>query len=213
MVDDYIDNFFPFVISTKDDDIGVTYIASECLRKSFYEMTIEREYTPELEDRLLTGKLFHLIPVGLEFKEVSVRWNGIIGVVDDYGKVDGEWVIVDKKFGNYRQDKDEPNPHHVRQVEYYKALFEKVGYPVDRGYLLYFNPYKPGFEPFVFEVKMRETEEIVEEMIERRDILRSAVKGDLFLPEPKYSWLCRYCEFSYLCLTNVREVKKDGETN
>ena len=185
-----------------EDVVSVTDIAAECLRVSYFNKKYGQRLSLEKTNVLFLGKALHQLPL-LDKRELVLGWNGIVGVIDDYGELEMNgrkyYVLIDKKFGEYNLSrKTKANEHHIRQVLYYSVLLRENGFPVDKIFIMYVNPHERNGMPVFIEVKQPLYEAIKSEMLERRKILVRALRDGV--PPPRnIGWMCRYCEWVQEC--------------
>jgi len=179
------------------EGIHVTHICYECLRRAYF--TITRGEVTDLEGalRMWIGKKLHETPLTENGHEMDIEAFGVRGRIDEYGRFNGKWVVIDKK--TCREIPSQPRPHHITQLEYYRAMLHEHGQPVDYGVILYINVDNVRVKPYVIEFT-RDVEEVKREMKERRERLEKALKTGV-LPPRNVSWLCRYCPWCNLCFT------------
>lgn len=187
--------------------IHVSDLVYDCLRRAYYG----KKYGEVLEDlgmegvkgldeaTMLTfwiGHKLHEIKLS-DMHEYTMEVEGIVGTADEILKIGDEYIILDKK--TTRRLPNSPYEHHVKQVEYYSAMFYKVhGINVRLGAILYIDVSNKKSKVFVF--KLRENKDsVLKEMIQRKEEIEKALKSDE-VPSAKVSWLCDYCSFFEKCV-------------
>lgn len=174
--------------------ISVSSLIYDCLRKPYYEKTIGQFYDKGTLITFWVGKQIHNSQL-LSENELEVKYEGIIGRIDDYDKKEG--VLVDKKTCDMFPGKFGVNEHYKRQLEYYWWLLTHNKYPVKQLYLLFIKVSKPkGIK--AIEIFPRKLQTIEKEILEKKEILEGALK-DKIAPPRKTSWLCGYCPFASIC--------------
>jgi CRISPR/Cas system-associated exonuclease Cas4 (RecB family) len=174
------------------DKVQVTEIASECLRRSYYMRVIGQMYDSDSALRMFVGKAFHAVPI-LPEHEVIVEWNNIVGMIDEYDAQMG--ILLEKK--THRGAVSKPYPYHVRQVEYYVTIMERVGKQVLFPYLAYFDVTTGAVSVFKVELT-RATDLVAIEMQDRAKTLLEALQKKT--PPPReVGWMCSYCPYLRNC--------------
>lgn len=157
--------------------------------------------------RLAIGRKMHEISI-LKEHEKRIEWQGIVGTVDEYEN----GVLIEKKT-TVHAPRNAPYGHHVTQAEYYKVLLEETGNPVLHGFILYFDVSNVDDPLTIFEVPFRLYDVIKSEMIRKRNELLK-IFGSLnfeqkfVIPARKTSWLCKYCDYAYMCYMPIDKLQK-----
>jgi len=184
-----------------------------CLRKTWYSYKYPMEIKPDLLKIFEVGNILHdfvvnvlkseknpdveLLKSEFSFQEaiddfiVSGRVDNLILL-----KISGKSVLVEVKSVGEIGYVNEPNHHHVMQLQYY---MHSTG--VHNGILLYVD--KKNLQSRVFNIEYDEKE--AEAITNRFRELNKHLKEET-LPEPesrkqpgKKLWMCRYCEYSGRC--------------
>ena len=207
----------------REDCIHVSDIVYECARRGYYSIMRRRllakndlsifDKTLD-EEQIITfwvGKKLHETPIstdeiegipGHEFPlELEFTRNGkkyrVVGRADEIMKVDGEWVLIDKKTA--RKSVSQPYSHHVEQVMMYSAMLKKqYGLNINRGAIIYINVADKSIDVKDFPIPDKK-KEILERIIDRTMVIQDAIDSGV-PPPPCPSWLCRYCEYFQICV-------------
>jgi len=176
--------------------ISVSKLIYPCLRKPFYETQHGQFFDINTAYTFWLGKAIHNMSF-LGEDEIEVKWNGIIGRIDEYDRKTG--TLVEKK--TCKSLPRSINPHHKTQIEYYYALCVRNKIKVESLWMLYLEK---GYSAHKFmEVKPRAVSVIEKEMVERKEILEKALKTKE-PPERHIDWLCGYCPFAPLCFSKQK---------
>ena len=185
----------------------VSDFTSPCIRKSYYQRNFPAPYDPNKTSILFHGlilhehtKLSHFHEVTMcydikedkaytpqEVRELENTENIITGSLDDLMRIDGEYVIVDKKtyngyMGQYK--KKEPDESYKLQLSIYRVLLDR-GYGIDatKGCLLYLDKSSDFTEtPMAFDLAPIEGTKTY-----MADVLKQLKQG---LPKATVNWLC-----------------------
>jgi len=184
--------------------VSVTSLCFPCLRRAVIELlTKERPIDPEGLIRTWVGTACHKTSILNKENEVEVEWEGIFGRVDEYDP--DNFVIIEKK--TTRVPSSKPREHHVTQVEYYKVLLEHNGKPVKEGFLVYIDVNSAYVR--VFPVEFRPTEDVEQEMLERKKKVLDCVRMNILPPREVGFWeeggrrtFCSYCSYFALCFAS-----------
>jgi CRISPR/Cas system-associated exonuclease Cas4 (RecB family) len=183
-------------------------LQGECTRNSQYYSWFEAHPNLSSITNMVFGTLFHSIEIykGHEFKAV---WEGVRLDVDEWNP--DKHRLLEKKtrdkpeYGEHR----EPFTGHILQVEYGRAMLEALGHKVDWSGLLYV--YKDGSKAKVFTIPvMRERDEVLKEIRDRRDKLLKYLKSKELAPRTP-GWQCDYCEYPILCYQDKTGFESLGE--
>lgn len=177
--------------------IAVTSLVYPCLRKAFYSKKYGQFFDIATAYTFWLGKAVHRMDF-LEEGEIELEWEGILGRIDEYEK----GTLVEKKTTNSLPRS--ANGHHITQVEYYYVLCLRNNRPVKDMFLLYLEKKYPAHK--FFKVNPRPVEVIEKEMLDRKNILETALKTGK-APERDVSWLCKYCPFTPKCFRGNGEPK------
>lgn len=196
--------FFKQVLQELDEEkrsgVHVTGLVYDCLRRCYYELSIEsREITGLDESTTLTfwiGKKLHEIEL-TDMHEFEVEWNGVKGRIDEVFVIGNEYVIVDKKTA--RSLPNQVYDNHKKQIEYYSALLWKAkGINARYGAVLYIDVNSKKTKVFVFELPTHK-DKILEEMIAKKDKVMKAIE-EKKAPSQVLTWLCDYCGWWERCV-------------
>lgn len=218
MIDNYLKR------EHKPKGIG-RYYPSEigtCLRKIWYSYKYPMEVKPDLLKIFEVGNILHdfvvevlkseknpeveLLKSEFSFQE-EIEDFTVSGRVDNLIllKLSGKSVLVEVKSITDIKYVNEPNPHHIMQLQYY---MHTTG--VHNGILLYVD--KKNLQSKVFSVEYNEKE--AEDIINRFQKLHKHLTADI-IPNPESReqpgrklWMCRYCEYRERC---YEATPKSGE--
>lgn len=189
--------------------ISVSSLIYNCLRKAYYDKTIGQFYDRQTLITFWVGKQIHNSQL-LSENELEVKYEGIVGRIDDYDKKNG--LLVDKKTCEMFPGKYGVNDHYKKQLEYYYWLLAQNKLPVRQLYLLFIKVNKPKGIKAV-EVFPRKLQDIGKEILEKKGILEKAL-SEKIPPPRKPSWLCSYCQFASICYNkNNEKTKEKRKTN
>jgi len=190
----------------KDDrrnEIHVTDLVYNCIRRAYYSkkygFTSDEDISGFDEQSMLTlwiGKKLHEIKLS-DKHEFEIEFEGIKGSIDEILHIGDELIILDKK--TTRKIPSSPYEHHIRQIEYYAAMYYAIyGIDVRYGAVLYIDVANKKSVVHVFTLS-GDKEQILKEMIEKKEKLEDAIKNNK-VPEAKVSWLCDYCGHFERCI-------------
>lgn len=226
--------------TSRIDTWHVSDFVSPCLRKSYYNHVRKIPVVNDAKKRsvLFNGLIVHEHTKLSHFHEVTMCYdiekdvaytpqeveamdpkettNIITGTCDDLLRIDGKFVIADKKTWNaYGYVKTVPNPEYVMQLNIYRVLLNE-SYNIDPewGCLLFLDKTSDLNElPMSFPLNpINETKEFM------RNALHE-LKGE---PKPNPCWLCLgqnknsriYCDFIDICnLEGRREIMQSQQHN
>jgi len=166
-----------------------------------HEMFLAYDYT---RDEPLTYKQAKAIPEN-DPKHMDI----IYGSIDDLVKVNGEWIITDKKTtgsidyfaGRYGK----PSESHVDQINRYRVLLKKC-YDIDakHGAVIYISnsvDREKRDKPTVLAFKLSPIEETLNDMIVKAKIIKDAI-AETKLPERTKCYLCDgMCPYASRCFS------------
>jgi len=167
--------------------IHVTDLSRDCLRCSWYEKHLGAFNTPSTLLSFWKGRKLHEIRL-LKQSELELEWGGILGTIDQYE--DG--ILLDLKTTT--KTPDYLSDPYRRQIEYYKVLLERNGYPVQTAHVLFFNLVDNQTRIFTLD-KTREQADIEKEMFERKTIL---VQSEPPCRNMDDQW-CKFCPYGLQC--------------
>ena len=167
----------------------------------YHEMFLAYDYT---RDEPLTYKQAKAIPEN-DPKHLDI----IYGSIDDLVKVDGEWVITDKKTtgsidyfaGRYGK----PSESHIDQINRYRVLLKKC-YDIDskHGAVIYISNSinrEKRDKPTVLAFKLSPIEETLKDMIVKAKIIKDSM-AETKLPERTKCYLCDgMCPYASRCFS------------
>ena len=165
----------------------------------YHEMFLAYDYT---RDEALTYKQAKAIPEN-DPKHMDI----IYGSIDDLVKVDGEWVITDKKttgsIDYFAVRYGKPSESHVAQINCYRVLLKKC-YDIDtkNGAVIYIsnniNREKKD-KPTVLSFKLKPIDETLKDMIIKANIIKDSLL-ETKLPERTKCFLCDgMCPYASRC--------------
>lgn len=196
----------------------VSGLSYDCLRNIQYSQMEGKKETSNLDQgtdenedglfRMWIGTQLHATPMSWKHEwplyrtfEVNGRRVQVHGHIDEiFEAADGSEVVIDKKF--VARLPRSPHEHHVRQVQYYSALYhEQTGAEVTEGALLYFCPYVTSWKGaerkrvFTFPV---DTKKAMAELEQKVRAVQEAIDSDRIVDRTT-GWLCKYCPFKGAC--------------
>jgi len=171
---------------------------------------------PEFHELTLAYDVIADKPVDLKtikLKSDDPRWYDIlIGTIDDVLKIDGEWVITDKKttgsidyFSRYNS---KPSDSHVDQINVYRLLLSKCkGMDSKMGAVIYIsssiNKEKKD-KPIIMPFKLKEISETLETVKKNQQVIKTAMLDDK-VPERTKNYLCDgMCPHATFCFSDDR---------
>lgn len=208
----------------------VTDFVSPCLRKTWYQKRIKKPMGRDVKSILYHGLIVHEHSQLSHFHEVTMCYdivedksytpqevsqmpwqktlNMITGTLDDLMRVNGEYVIADKKtWNNKGYVKLTPDEGYIKQLSIYRVLLEKA-YGIDAkwGCLLYLDKTHDLSEsPMAFELDSIE---------DTKAFLLKSLKELQGFPDANPCWLCNgknrqgkiYCPY-------LEQCTRDGRTD
>tara|TARA_R110000824_G_scaffold216183_2_gene402783 strand:+ start:552 stop:1319 length:768 start_codon:yes stop_codon:yes gene_type:complete len=153
-----------------------------------------------------------------KLKEDDPRQLDIIyGSIDDLLKVEGKWVICDKKttgsIDYFSRATSKVSESHRDQINRYRVLLKKC-YDIDAefGSVIYISnriEKDKRDKPVVISFKLRPIEETLLDIIEKANIIKTAMTEEI-LPERTKCFLCDgMCPYASLCFEDNREKWTD----
>jgi CRISPR/Cas system-associated exonuclease Cas4 (RecB family) len=168
----------------------------DCLRRPYYSRVYGDSIDLQSAMRMVVGAKWHEIPI--YSGEMQVEWEDIVGHPDEYDKEGG--ILLEKK--SCRDLPRSPYDHHVKQVEIYRLLLEKNGFPVLASIILYFNvgSRDGGPDAKAFIISPCDLDQLEVELLKKKEILLKSLE-ERKPPPPYISWLCGYCQFTSKCFS------------
>lgn len=170
-----------------------------CLRKSYYSKTMPRRPTPATLGYYVDGSRRDLVIKGLLGTKVTAAEKDGIWFAPD--SVDNEGNPIEIKTTRAAEG---VSPHHITQLTYYMVLSGK-----NTGHLVIqrvgFRKNDVPFEAYNFDFEPGEMQRYRQEMLERRDSLKSALENSdpriapSVRSSPEFNWLCKSCPWSEEC--------------
>ena len=170
--------------------IPISWLIYDCPRYGFYQETQGDIRDGRTTAKLWLGRAIHEKSF-LKETEVELRYEGIIGRIDEYDP-DTKTLVEKKTTSKIGFVPD----HHRLQLEYYSWLLNKNGKPVNDCWLLYIQLNPPAFR-FV-PVFPRKMDIIEKEILEKAKVIRQALDNKKKPPQ-NISWLCDYCSYFSKC--------------
>ena len=136
----------------------------------------------------------------------------IYGSADDVLKIDGKWVICDKKttgsIDYFSKATSKASDSHKDQINRYKVLLKKCyDIEADFGCIIYISnriEKDKRDKPAILSFKLRPVEETLEDMINKSNIIKDALTNKT-LPERTKCFLCDgMCDYASMCFTDER---------
>lgn len=137
----------------------------------------------------------------------------IYGSIDDLLKVGDKWVICDKKttgsIDYFSRATAKVSESHRDQINRYRVLLKKC-YDIDAdfGCVVYISnsiEKDKRDKPVVMSFKLRPVEETLVDMIEKANIIKQSLTGEI-LPERTKCFLCDgMCPYATMCFSDNRE--------
>jgi ATP-dependent exoDNAse (exonuclease V) beta subunit len=208
----------------------VSDFVSECIRKTYYSKLHPEKFSPEKQSLFWFGHIVHehtplskineltmcydietdmaLTPEEVLEKPFDQLGTIITGTLDDLMKINGEFVIADKKTftgGGYYK-KTSPDYSYELQLNIYRVLLkESYGIDAKYGCLLYLDK-TSNLDPTPIPFELKPVEQT---KLQMKEILYQLRSGQT--PAPNVCWLCNgknkkgqiYCSYVDLC-------KQDG---
>ena len=138
----------------------------------------------------------------------------IYGSADDVLKINGKWVITDKKttgsIDYFNKATGKASDSHKDQINRYRVLLKKC-YDIDAefGCVIYIsNRIEKGKrdKPAILSFKLKPVEETLVDMIEKSNIIKDALSNKI-LPERTKCFLCDgMCDYASMCFTDERST-------
>ncbi len=136
----------------------------------------------------------------------------IYGSADDVLKIDGKWVICDKKttgsIDYFSKATSKASDSHKDQINRYKVLLKKCyDIEADFGCIIYISnriEKDKRDKPAILSFKLKPVEETLEDMINKSNIIKDALTNKT-LPERTKCFLCDgMCDYASMCFTDER---------
>ena len=170
----------------------------------YHEMFFAYDY---VRDEALTKEESLAIPVD-DPRHLDI----IYGSADDVLKIDGKWVICDKKttgsIDYFSKATSKASDSHKDQINRYKVLLKKCyDIEADFGCIIYISnriEKDKRDKPAIISFKLRPIEETLEDMINKSNIIKDALSNKV-LPERTKCFLCDgMCDYATMCFTDER---------
>ena len=170
----------------------------------YHEMFFAYDY---VRDESLTREEALAIPVD-DPRHLDI----IYGSADDVLKIDGKWVICDKKttgsIDYFSKATSKASDSHKDQINRYKVLLKKCyDIEADFGCIIYISnriEKDKRDKPAILSFKLRPVEETLEDMINKSNIIKDALTNKT-LPERTKCFLCDgMCDYASMCFTDER---------
>ena len=170
----------------------------------YHEMFFAYDY---VRDEALTKEESLAIPVD-DPRHLDI----IYGSADDVLKIDGKWVICDKKttgsIDYFSKATSKASDSHKDQINRYKVLLKKCyDIEADFGCITYISnriEKDKRDKPAIISFKLRPIEETLEDMINKSNIIKDALSNKV-LPERTKCFLCDgMCDYATMCFTDER---------
>ena len=170
----------------------------------YHEMFFAYDY---VRDEALTREEALEIPVD-DPRHLDI----IYGSADDVLKIDGKWVICDKKttgsIDYFSKATSKASDSHKDQINRYKVLLKKCyDIEADFGCIIYISnriEKDKRDKPAILSFKLRPVEETLEDMINKSNIIKDALTNKT-LPERTKCFLCDgMCDYASMCFTDER---------
>lgn len=186
---------------THHKGIHVSSLSYDCIRRAYYSQIYgEGLFSSKTLLTFWIGRELHKTQL-LEHHELSVDWDGIIGTCDDYEN----GLLLDKK--TCTMIPTFISTHHIKQVEYYALMLSKQGKHVSQAHILYIDIANKKVKHF--RVKMRPMNMIEEELVRKRDTLKTCLKSQV-PPPRRIEWLCEHCVFASKCF-GTEDIDEDDD--
>ena len=138
----------------------------------------------------------------------------IYGSADDVLKINGKWVITDKKttgsIDYFNKATGKASDSHKDQINRYRVLLKKC-YDIDAefGCVIYISnriEKDKRDKPAILSFKLKPVEETLVDMIEKSNIIKDALSNKI-LPERTKCFLCDgMCDYASMCFTDERST-------
>ena len=138
----------------------------------------------------------------------------IYGSADDVLKINGKWVITDKKttgsIDYFNKATGKASDSHKDQINRYRVLLKKC-YDIDAefGCVIYISnriEKDKRDKPAILSFKLKPVEETLADMIDKSNIIKDALSNKI-LPERTKCFLCDgMCDYASMCFTDERST-------
>jgi len=179
---------------------GVTRLTTNCLRKSFYEITEEQVHNLEKLWVFNRGHAIHeFVTTELMDEEKEVFIKKDFGDFILIGYIDALHDNVLYEFKTVSNLPNDPQEHHILQVQsYYSMLSDEEKKKITKIVLVYFSMQQVK----EFEVPKRDISKWLKSY---GSILATSLKEKV-PPNPLPGWICNYCDFFDKCNKDNREM-------
>jgi len=174
--------------------------------EKYHEMFFAYDY---VRDESLTREEALKIPVD-DPRHLDI----IYGSADDVLKINGKWVITDKKttgsIDYFNKATGKASDSHKDQINRYRVLLKKC-YDIDAefGCVIYISnriEKDKRDKPAILSFKLKPVEETLEDMINKSNIIKDALSNKI-LPERTKCFLCDgMCDYASMCFTDERST-------
>ncbi len=172
---------------------GITSLTSNCIRQSYYKLTIEEVHNLEKLWAFSRGQAIHtFITQTLKDEEKEIFVKKDFPTFTILGFIDAIHDGIIYEFKTTHDIPENPQSHHVLQGQaYYSLLNPEQQAKIKKILLIYLSMQKIK----TFEVPKRD---ITGWLYVRAQQLTNALKTEI-PPEKEVTWLCNYCDFEKLC--------------
>jgi len=184
----------------KDDEIHVTE-ATQCLLKSFFQRKLQRLLLEPKVVVLSFGDIVHKAlhgPLKRRCYNVEVEGKYKLHGITLVGHADAQREGHVLEFKTISRMPHDALQHHILQTNAYNYIFN-----VDIGSIVYIH--KPSGTIRIFDVP--KDEEMFKYVCLRAYRLSLCLKNNN-MPQPEPSWLCQYCEYTDVCPSPLKTIRK-----
>jgi len=184
-------------LSEDREGLHVSDLVYDCARRAYFNLMNghDNSLSEETKVTFWVGKALHELALGEEHEEELIV-EGIVGKFDDVIVINGEKILIDKKTARFIPKR--PYEHHVRQVEYYSAMYWKqFNEDIKYGGVVYIDVANRKVRPFSFTIE-RSKSEIWKEMERKRERIMFAIEVGV-PPAGVKGWICNYCSWKEDC--------------
>ena len=184
----------------------VVHSSSMMAEPEFHEMFFAYDY---VRDESLTKE------EALKISPTDPRQLDIIyGSVDDVLKIDGKYIICDKKttgsISYFQRATSKPSESHVDQINRYKVLLKKCyNIDSDHGCVVYISnnvDKESRDKPVTLSFKLAPLEETLQDMIIKAREIKDSLTSRTYPPRVK-NYLCDgYCPYATKCFSEDKDT-------